>query len=61
MAFGIGGGIIGLVALICLIWVIYDVWVVNRRATTIKKIVWTILALFFSIVTAIVYYLLEKR
>ena len=63
MAWGLigGGGLIGLIALICAIWVIYDVLAVNKRLSDVAKIVWIIAALIFSIITAIIYYLVEKR
>ena len=57
----IGGSIVGLIALICAIWVIYDVWVNNRSASTVMKVVWTVLAVFFSIITAIVYYFIGRK
>ncbi len=53
--------LIGIIALICAIWVIYDVWAVNKRMSTGAKLLWTIFALLFSIITAIVYYLVKKR
>lgn len=59
MAFG--GTLLGLIALICAIWVIYDVWAVNRKDETGMKVVWTILAIIFSIITAIVYYFIRKK
>lgn len=55
------GGIGGLIALICAIWVIYDVWAKQRGMDTVMKVVWTIAALVFSIITAIVYYFVVKR
>lgn len=53
--------LLGLIALVCAIWVIYDVFAVNKKLSTTAKVVWTICALFFSIITAIVYYFMEKR
>ncbi len=53
--------IIGIIALVCAIWVIYDVWAKNTRDDTVIKILWTILALVFSIVAAIIYYFVRKR
>jgi len=53
--------IIGILGLACAIWVIYDVFANNSRLGTTGKIVWTILAILFSIITAIVYYFVEKR
>lgn len=57
----LGGGIVGIIALICAIWVIYDVWAVNRKLSDVAKIVWTIFAVIFSIITAIVYYFVGKK
>lgn len=52
-------GIIGLAAFI---WVTYNVWSDKEsRYTTTMKVVWTIAAFFLSVVTAIVYYFVEKR
>ena len=53
--------ILGIIALVCAIWVIYDVWVNNKRLSQGIKIVWTIVAIFFSIITAIVYYFVYKK
>lgn len=53
--------IIGIVALVCFIWVTYDVLAVQKRLSTGYKILWVVLAFFFSIITAIVYYLMYKK
>ncbi len=53
--------IVGITALICAIWVIYDVWAVQKSMTAGKKVLWTIFALIFSILTAIVYYFVQKK
>ena len=53
-----GQPILWIVALLCALWVIYDVWMNNRKADKIMKIVWTLLAVFFNIITAIVYYVI---
>lgn len=53
--------ILGLVALIFAIWVIYDVWAVQKKMSGGSKIIWTIMAIFFNILTAIVYYFMKKR
>ncbi|MBN1131981.1 MAG: PLDc N-terminal domain-containing protein [Bacteroidales bacterium] len=53
--------IIGVVALICAIWVIYDVWVNRKSMSSGNKILWTLFAIIFSIVTAIVYYFTKKK
>lgn len=49
------------IGLACAIWVIYDVWTNQRRMSDGKKIIWTIFALLFNILTAIVYYFTQKR
>jgi len=53
--------ILGIVALICAIWVIYDVLVNNKKLDQTKKIIWIVCALLFSIITAIVYYFIGKK
>lgn len=58
---GIGGNIVSIIALACAIWVIYDVLAVNKKLSTGMKVLWIILALLFSIITAIIYYLVQKR
>lgn len=52
--------ILGILGLVAAIWVIYDVFAKNKKLTTGLKIVWTVCAIFFSIVTAIVYYFVYK-
>ena len=61
MAFGYGGGILGIVALICAIWVIYDVLVNNKKLSDGMKVLWIVLAILFSIITAIVYYFIGRN
>lgn len=55
------GSLIGIVAVICAIFVIYDVLVNNTRLSDGMKIAWIALAVFFSIITAIIYYLVGKN
>jgi len=45
----------------CTIYVIYDVWTNNKSLSDGKKILWTILALLFSVITAAIYYLTQKK
>ena len=54
-------GIWGIVGLVCAVWVIYDVFAVQKKLSVGMKVLWTILALLFSIITAIVYYLVVKK
>ncbi len=51
----------GLLSFISFAWVAYEVWSNNHRLTKTNKIVWTIAAFFFSVLTAIVYYFSQKR
>ncbi len=53
MVFGTLGWLIGLAAMI---WVIYDVFSNRKKMETSMKAMWTVLAVFFSVITAIVYY-----
>ncbi len=53
--------IFGIVAVLAAIWVIYDVIVNNRRLSDGMKVMWIILALFFSIITAIIYYFIGRN
>lgn len=53
--------ILYLIGIVAMVWVIYDVWANNKKANTTKKVIYTVFAIFFSIITAIVYYFLEKK
>jgi hypothetical protein len=52
---------IGIVALVCAVWVIYDVFTNNKGLSTGMKVVWTVCAVLFSILTAIIYWFVAKR
>lgn len=49
------------VAVLCAVWVIYDVWTKQKRMKESYKIAWTIAAVILSILTAIVYYFMIKK
>ncbi|MFT4249815.1 MAG: PLDc N-terminal domain-containing protein [Candidatus Woesearchaeota archaeon] len=55
------GNIVWIIGLLCAVWVIYDVFANNKRLSTVAKVVWTVAAIVFSIITAIVYYFVEKQ
>lgn len=55
------GKISMLAALLCAIWVIYDVWEKQKQMDNLHKLLWTACAVVFSVLTAIVYYLVVKR
>lgn len=46
--------------ILCAVWVIYDVFTVKRKLSDGMKALWTVLAVLFSVITAIVYYLVYK-
>ena len=58
---GILNTLLYVLGIACAIWVIYDVLVNNKKLSVGMKIVWIILALLFSIITAIVYYFVYKK
>ena len=50
-----------IIAICCAAWVLYQVWVVEKdKKTNEEKLLWTFLALFFNIITAVIYFFLEK-
>jgi hypothetical protein len=53
--------IIGAVGLVCAILVIYDVFAKQKKMSMPTKVLWTVLAIFFSIITAIIYFLFIKK
>ena len=55
------GGVIGVIAVLAAVWVIYDVMVNNRRLSDGMKVLWIVCAVLFSIITAIVYYLVGRN
>jgi hypothetical protein len=58
---GIWNTLVWIVAVLCMVWVIYDVLVKNKSLSVGIKVLWIILAIFFSIITAIVYYFVYKK
>lgn len=53
--------LVGLIGLVVAILVIYDVLANQKKFSTAQKIVWVVLAILFSIITGIVYYLMYKK
>ncbi|OGI16095.1 hypothetical protein A3K63_02390 [Candidatus Micrarchaeota archaeon RBG_16_49_10] len=58
MAFGL---LFGLVGLVCAVWIIYDVFTNQRKMGDREKLLWIVLAIVFSVITAIFYYFLVKK
>lgn len=55
------GWLLWLIGLICAVWVIYDVAAKQKKMKTGMKVLWIVLALIFSILTAIIYYFVVKK
>lgn len=55
------GNLFYLLGLAAAVWVVYDLWVKNYRLTDTEKLIWTICAIFFNVITAVVYYITQKR
>lgn len=55
------GTIIWIIAIICAIWVIYDIIVNNKRLSDGMKVLWVVCAVLFSIITAVIYYLVGRN
>jgi len=51
----------GLIVLLSVIWVIYDLFTYNRAMSTLKKILWIIIVLILGIIGVILYYLIGRR
>ncbi len=47
--------------LLALVWVIYDVTTKQTRMSSIEKVLWIVLTFLFTILGALVYYLIVKR
>lgn len=54
-------GIFWAIGIVCAVWVIYDVFVNQKKYNTERKVLWTVAAIVLSILTAIVYYFFVKR
>ncbi len=63
MIFAMGGFImlLGLIGLIALVWVIYDVLVNQKEMSTGEKVLWILIALILGLIGAIIYYFVVKR
>ncbi len=53
---GLLGTAVGILAVIAAVWVIVDIWTKQKKMEDTMKIVWTVLAVVFNVLTAIVYY-----
>lgn len=55
------GTLLGILAVLCAIWVIYDVLVNNKRLSDGMKVLWIVFAVLFSIITAAIYYIVGRN
>jgi len=53
-------GIFYLLALVSVVWMIYDIWQVNKSLSNQNRVLWTAFAFIFSLGAAIIYYLSQK-
>ncbi len=51
----------GILVLLSVIWVIYDLFTYNRAMSTLKKILWIIIVFLLGIIGVILYYLIGRR
>ena len=58
MAFG---SLLGILGILAFVWIIYDIFTNQKSMDNGKKALWIILGLFFSIITAIIYYFVVKK
>ena len=52
--------ILGIIALIIAVLTIVDIYSKNRKLNSTEKLVWTVFAIIFSIITGVVYYFIFK-
>ena len=55
------GGVIGVIAVLAAVWVIYDIIVNNKRLSDGMKVLWAVCAVLFSIITAVIYFLVGRN
>ncbi|NJE05315.1 hypothetical protein E3E36_04000 [Thermococcus sp. M36] len=55
------GMVLGILGLIAVVWVIYDVLAKQKRMPDVEKIIWILVAFFLNIIGAIIYYIIVKR
>ncbi|ASJ14948.1 PLDc N-terminal domain-containing protein [Thermococcus radiotolerans] len=60
-AVGVLGTFLMVLQLLALVWVIYDVLTKQKRMPDVEKVIWIVLAFIFTILGALVYYILVKR
>jgi hypothetical protein len=55
--------LIWVIGIICAVWVIYDVWINNKKLNLLIKIIWTALALLIgiNIIVATIYYFIGRK
>ncbi len=58
MIFSFRFSLFGGIKLFCMIWVLYRVWSVDDHLDQTKQVLWTLGAVFFSLISAIIYYII---
>ena len=55
------GSIVGIIAAVCAVWVIHDIFTKQKGMKDTEKFIWIVCAIVFLIITAIVYYIMKKH
>lgn len=55
------GMLFGLIGVLAMVWVIYEIVTKQRSMNSTHKLIWILCAVFFNIITAIVYYFVVKK
>ncbi|WP_456365432.1 PLD nuclease N-terminal domain-containing protein [Thermococcus sp.] len=53
--------LLSLLGIVAVVWVIYDVLTNQKRMPDTEKVVWILVALFLTLIGALLYYLIVKR
>jgi cytochrome bd-type quinol oxidase subunit 2 len=51
---------VGVLNLLALVWVIYDVLSYQKKMPDVEKLIWVIVAIFLGLIGAVLYFLLVK-
>ncbi|QDA32089.1 hypothetical protein FH039_11460 [Thermococcus indicus] len=57
----VAGMLLMVLQLLALVWVIYDVTTKQTKMSGVEKVLWIVLTFLFTILGALVYYLVVKR
>ena len=52
--------LLGIIGLIAMVWVIYDIVTKQKRMPDVEKVIWILVVLFLGIIGVIIYYFIVK-